>query len=178
MFSNNAMVRLSGVYVDGEGKEHNIDESKELKLSWKDERTISVNSTMNKYINYGEGVIVQTIVKIDNSTEKNTMPVCESEVEIEVPRILGNVPEIVNVAINKLEATNGETNENNSFSRDNWKYFINDGKIIINVQNSEKTRKYYNEELEGLKKQEQMNIGKKFMEDMLMLEIMIIDLII
>ena len=54
--------------------------------------------------------------KIDNSTEKNTMPVCESEVEIEVPRILGNVPEIVNVAINKLEATNGETNENNSFS--------------------------------------------------------------
>ncbi len=154
MFSNYALIKLSGTYIDGEGKEHEIEEIDEIKLSWKDERTVKVSSLVNKYIDYGEGVILQTLVKVDNSSDKKTMPVCESNVEIEVPKIMGSVPEKINVAINKLEATNGETNENNSFSRENWKYYIDDGKIEINVQNKEMTKNYYDEEQEGIKKQD------------------------
>ncbi len=153
-FSNITSVKLSGTYIDEDGKENAIEVYSDLKLSWKDERGVRVTSSVNKYIDYGEGVILQTLVKVDNSVTENTLPVCDSQVEITVPEILNQKPKSVNVAINKLEATNGETNENMTFSKENWNYSVDDGKIKIDVKNGEISQNFYDEEGQGLKTQE------------------------
>ncbi|MCR5187117.1 MAG: DUF11 domain-containing protein [Clostridia bacterium] len=154
MFTNYAIVKLVGVYVDKNGEEKPIEYTHQLNLSWKDERFIKLGSKVIKYIDYGNGIILQTRVGLSNEVEGNTLPVKETNIQVKVPTIMGKNPSNVNVTAGNLYATNGETTGNNSFSKDNWKYFSEENLISINVENKGIEKNYYDEEKAGLKQQE------------------------
>ncbi len=154
MFSNDAIIRLVGTYIDKNGIEKPIEYTRNLSLSWKDERLIKLDSSVLKYIDYGNGIILQTRVGLSNEAEGNTLPAKETDIQIAVPTIVGQNPSSVNVTAGNLYATNGEAIGTSSFGKDNWKYFSDENLITIYVENKGTQKNYVEEEKAGLKEQE------------------------
>ena len=133
--SKGFLVVLDGTYLDSKGNEKEIHKEVPLTISWKDERSFNIETEVEKYIDFGEGVVVQSKVTLDNSTEENTLPVKETEINIEVPKFLGTAPSNVFVVANSTMGTNGETVGELSFNENNWKYSEEDGLLTIKVEN-------------------------------------------
>ncbi len=133
------MIVLKGVYVDNQGNEKEIYKEVPLTISWKDERQISVESEIEKYVDFGDGVIVQTRVHVDNYTEENSLPVKETEITIAVPEFQETAPSNITVEANSTEGTNGETVGEAKFSDDNWEYNEEDKTLTIKVTNEKQS---------------------------------------
>ena len=138
IISGKCKIRFSGIYVDGEGKEHDIEKEEELIVNWTDEREVFVETGTTKYIDFGDGVILQTIVRTNNFEEGNRLPTLKSEIEIEVPSLLDTKPSNVLVVANSLEGTNGENAGDLQFDENNWYYNSDENKLQISVDNKEK----------------------------------------
>lgn len=134
-FSNDALVKFSGIYVDDEGDEHEVSKEVVVTVSWEDEREVKIETGVTKYIDFGAGIILQTLVKVDTQTEENTLPVKESEVTIDVPNLNGALPSNVTVTAYSTAGTNGQTAGNVVFNQDNWNYNELEGKLNISVSN-------------------------------------------
>ena len=133
------IVRFTGIYVDDDGKEINVSKDVALRISWKDSRDAEVTSTVEKYIDFkngdSKGVILQTLVKVDNFAEGNTLPVRSTEVTVEVPKINEVAPNRVEVIALSTMGTNGKFAENVVFGTDNWSYDSVAGTLNIKVEN-------------------------------------------
>ena len=133
------IVRFTGIYVDDEGEEVEVSRDVSLRVTWKDSREAKVTSTVEKYIDFknGEetGVILQTLVKVDNSAEGNTLPVKSTEVNVEVPKINEAAPNRVEVIALSTMGTNGKFAENVVFGTDNWSYDSETNMLNIKVEN-------------------------------------------
>jgi len=159
---NTAKVVLSGIYVDENGKENDISEEIDLTLAWKDERSVKVENEISKYIQFGsDGVILQTIVKVDSSNEnKNSLPTKETTLNIDVPKINNVAPTEVSVVANSTVGTNGKSVGEVEFSADNWTYNQEESKVNIKVENKKqlvdvnKTDDYLKVEGEEVKQEE------------------------
>lgn len=134
-FSNDCLVKITGIYVDDDGEENEISKEYTLNVSWKDEREVRVSSSVEKYIDYEKGVILQTLVRVDNSSDRKTLPVKESSVTIDVPSYLDVKPSNITVVANNTMATNGQTPETINFNTDNWYYDQDENKLVITVNN-------------------------------------------
>ncbi len=134
-FSNDCIVKFSGIYIDDEGEENEVSRELNLKVCWKDEREVRVESSIEKYIDYEKGVIVQTLVKVDNTSSRNSLPVKESSVIIDVPNYLNVKPSNVTVLAKSTMGTNGQTPETITFNENNWYYNQDENKLVINVSN-------------------------------------------
>lgn len=134
-FTNDALVKFSGIYVDDEGEEHEVSKEVTLNVSWEDEREVKVETDVTKYIDYEAGIILQTQVKVDTQTEENTLPVKESHLTIDVPNINGVVPSNVTVVANSTAGTNGKTAGNIVFTEENWNYNELEAKLNIYASN-------------------------------------------
>lgn len=134
-FSNDCVVRFTGIYVDDDGEENEVSRDYNLKVCWKDERKVNVSSSIEKYIDYEKGVIVQTLVKVDNTSSVNSLPVKESALIIDVPNYLNVKPSNVTVLAKSTMGTNGQTPETITFNENNWNYNQDENKLFINVSN-------------------------------------------
>lgn len=133
--SKDFLVVLTGVYIDEKGKENQIAKKTTLNVSWEDNREVKVENSVEKYIDYGDGVILQTILKVDDSTDKNKLPVKESEIIVDVPAFKDVYPSEVNIIANSTLATNGENVGEVTFNQDNWTYDRENNKLNIKVSN-------------------------------------------
>ena len=134
-FSNDCLVKFTGTYVDDDGEENQVQKEYNLRVSWKDERQLNVTTSTEKYIDYEKGVILQTLVRVDNSTNGKSLPVKESNVIIDVPNYLNVKPSSVTVVANNTMATNGQTPETINFNENNWYYNQDENKLVITVKN-------------------------------------------
>lgn len=150
-FSNDCLVKFSGIYVDDAGDEIEVSREIKLNVSWKDEREVKVETAVEKYIDFSRGVILQTVVKLDSTTDKNTLPIKESNIKIKVPTFEGITPSNITVVPNSTAGTNGETAGNLNFNQDNWNYNEEDSKLEIKVTNDKKLVKVNEYEDEYLK---------------------------
>lgn len=143
-----AEVNLSGVYVNEKGKEIEISKEVELMLAWKDERTARIEDEVSKYIQFSNnGIILQTIVKVDSSNiDKKSLPVKETNVNIEVPVINNVKPSEVTVIANSTVGTNGKGVGEVEFNEDNWSYHEDENKLRIHVENNKELVEISNEE--------------------------------
>lgn len=137
-FSNDCAVIFTGIYVDDDGDEKEVSKTVDLNVSWKDQREVKLSSETTKYIDFGRGVILQTLVKVDTTTDKNTLPIKESEVVIDVPMFEEIKPSNITVVANSTSGTNGETVGNLSFNEDNWNYNQDENKLTLKVTNEKK----------------------------------------
>ncbi len=132
-----AHVILSGIYVDEKGKEHEISKEIPLTLAWKDDRAVKVEEEISKYVQYGnDGVILQTIVKVDSSNEnQKSLPTKQTELNINVPKINEVSPTEVTVIANSTVGTNGKGVGEVEFGSENCTYNEAEGKINIKLEN-------------------------------------------
>lgn len=136
--SKDFKVCFTGIYVDDEGEEKELSKEVILNLSWKDERKVKVESLISKYIQFGneeKGVILQTSVKIDGTSEKNTLPVKETKLDIEVPKINGVAPKNISLVAASTQGTNGKFAEEVKFNEGNWIYDEETNILSIKVEN-------------------------------------------
>ena len=136
--SKDFVVAFTGVYVDNDGEEIEVSKDVKLNLSWTDSREVNVETSVEKYIDFGEGVILQTLVKVNNTSsniEDNSLPVKESEVTITVPSIEGVYPSNVYVVANSTLGTNGKNVGEVNFTEENWEYNQEENKLNIKVSN-------------------------------------------
>lgn len=137
--SKSNVIRFEGTYVNDD-EEISVSKDINLSLSWEDNRETSVSSEVTKYVSYSingtSGVILQTLIKADNTTENNTLPVESSSIDIDVPTINGVKPESVKVVATSLMGTTGKGTDELQFGTDNWAYDSENNKLNINVQNN------------------------------------------
>ncbi len=160
MISNRAMVKLTGTYVNSKGNNVDVSYDKDLNVSWVDTQEIKVDSSLEKYIDYGDGMILQTLVKVDGTSEEETLPVRETSLDIEAPTLNEESPTKVMVVANRTENTNGETAENVSFNDSNFEY--KDNHLKINVENNKKMVTFNEFEDEYLVDQDKLKVGERY----------------
>jgi len=130
---------FTGTYVDDNGDDIEIFKEIILNVSWKDKRAVDLETEVTKYIQYGQdnakGIILQTLVKVDSSAEENSLPVKETELKIEAPKINGTSASNVIVIANSTKGTNGKSAEDVNFDNNNW-YFDSEQNVLrITTQN-------------------------------------------
>lgn len=146
---NSAIVRLSGVYVDKKGNEFIIARDYTINLKWTSKREIKSKLDITKYIDFGSGIILQGVVKVNNEvTEdiKNYLPVKSTNISIKVPNYMDKEASNVSVSVNKLEATNGQNAEDINFGDDDWNYNPDTKDLYISVQNEKQSIIYKEDE--------------------------------
>ena len=157
--SNDFVVRFSGIYVDSEGNEVAVEKEKTLTINWSDKREVKIETGVSKYIDFGAGVILQTLVRVDTSKEGNRLPIKSSVVKTEVPMLGGIAPSNVLVVTNSLDGTTGEKAGDIKFDENNWNYNKENNEVEIKVDNIAKEVKAseYSEEFlkEGQEKAEE-----------------------
>ena len=138
--SKDCVVRFTGIYVDDDGEENEVSRDVDLTVAWKDTREVKVETTATKFIDYGRGVILQTMVKVDNSQEEKTknLPVKESEVILTAPALNEIYPSKATVVANTTEGTNGLIAGEVKFDENNWSYNQEENKLTIKVTNEKK----------------------------------------
>lgn len=136
---SDSKIIFTGTYVDEKGNEVEVSKEITLNVSWKDEREVRLASEVTKYIQFGsdnsKGIILQTSVKADNTTEGNSLPVKESEITLQIPKIGGATPKSITVTANSTEGTNGRSAENVDFSSENWSFDSETNTLTIKAQN-------------------------------------------
>ena len=133
--SKEALIAFSGIYVDNEGEEKEVSKKIYLTVNWEDSRTVKVETSAEKYIDFGAGIILQTLVKVDTQVEGNTLPTKETEVVITAPTIGDKVPNNVYVVANSTAGTNGKNVGEVVFTEENWNYNPEENKVTIKVNN-------------------------------------------
>ena len=155
--SKGFIVRFSGIYMDGKGNEKEVSVDKELTLSWKDDREARVETAVEKYIDFGTGIVLQTKVKVDNTTSGNSLPVRKTELIIDAPTIEGLLPTNVSVTANSTMGTNGQGYGNTEFNENNWFYDENKHQVSIVARNAVQyidINNYENEFLQDMEREE------------------------
>ena len=139
MISKTNKIKFEGIYINDDAEEIKVTKTVDLKLSWEDDREVKTSSEITKYIGFSQdglnGIILQSSVVVDSSTDNASLPIKDSKVEVTVPEIDGTKPETVNVVAKSLVGTTGKENDEVEFGDDNWNYNSEDNKITINVSN-------------------------------------------
>lgn len=137
--SDTSKIIFTGIYVDGKGNENEVSKEVDLTLSWKDERSVKVSSEVTKYIPYatsnGTGIILQTLVTLDNTTSRKSLPVKNTELNVSIPTINNVKPSNITITANSTAGTNGKSNENVVFTSDNWSYNEETNTLSIHIKN-------------------------------------------
>ena len=146
--SRESKVVFTGVYVDKDGEETELSKEIPLTVTWKDEREVKLSEEVTKYIAFemgqSKGVILQTVVNVDSSTEAKTLPVTGSRVEVGVPTIDGEAPSTIKVVAESTAGTNGKADERVVFDNNNWSYDEEARALTIAVFNEKELVKVSN----------------------------------
>ena len=135
-FNKENSIKLTATYVDGNGKEKQIEKEVIVSLAWTSQKQAELNMQVSKFVPYSinenKGVVLQTLVQ--SYLKDNTLPVKENKIEISVPTINGIKPQEVKVSANTTKATNGDETGVN-FANTNYEYNAEENKLNIIVTN-------------------------------------------
>lgn len=135
-FNKESIVKLTATYVDGKGKEKQIEKEVKVQLAWTSEKQAELNMQIAKFIPYhlngNKGLVLQTLVQ--SYLKENTLPVQENKIEITVPTINNCKPQSVKVMANTTKATNGDE-IGQTFTEENYAYDEETNKLTIIVKN-------------------------------------------
>lgn len=137
---NNILVNLTGSYINENLENIEISQEQELTLGWEYSKEIEVTSNYSKVSPFtvGEhvGTILENIVTVKRNIEDiNYLPIKETYIKIEIPKINDKLPIAVNVAANKLMATLGEEVVGAAVIKNNYTYNEENGILEILINN-------------------------------------------
>ena len=136
-FNNEFITKLTGTYVDEDGKESSVEKEISNRLSWNGSAEAELKLENTKYIPYSYnenyGVLLQT--KVNSNIKDSALPIQNTNIQITVPTINNVKPTTVTVLATKMEATNGKAN-GLDFTSENYTYDAETGSLIINTTNN------------------------------------------
>ncbi len=145
-FSKTSTVEFQGTYVDGNGKKKEISKTMNHQVIWQIEDELVLSEQGLTYVPYmqnGEyGVMVQTT--LTSKLAKVLMPISETELTMQVPKINGQAPQSVTVVAQQITATGNNIN-GVSFSSANYEYQQENGTLTIHTKNLENDMIAWNE---------------------------------
>ena len=136
-FNKEFVTKLTGTYVNSNGRESSVEKEITNRLSWKGTAEAELKSETTKYIPYqndaGSGVMLQT--KITSNVKESSLPVRTTSIQVVVPTINNTKPTSVSVIALKTEATNGKT-DGLDFTNNNYTYDAENGNVTIYSENT------------------------------------------
>ena len=138
LFDRDNTVKFTGTYVNANGEEVAVSKDVVIHTSWTAETAkAKLDYTITKYIPYAVNNVSKLITqgKIKSYVENSVLPIKNTNIEVNAPKINNKYPEEVTVVANYTYATNGDRN-GSSFTKDNWTYDSTTGKITITVNNN------------------------------------------
>lgn len=135
-------LQLSGTFINKNLKEVKVGKEKEVTVGWDYSKDIAVSSEFSKFSPFAvldvKGTIVQNDITISRIVEEEKyLPLKSTTIEVDVPKINDEAPIEINVVANKTKATNGEDVGETTFTKSNWSYDKESGKITIKVVNKD-----------------------------------------
>lgn len=138
MFDRDNTIKFTGTYVNAKGKEVAVKKDIVVHTSWTASTAkAKLDYEITKYIPYSANNVSKLITqgKITSYVENSVLPIKNTNIEVNAPKINNKYPEAVTVVANSTNATNGDANGDN-FSKNNWSYDSTTGKITITVNNN------------------------------------------
>ena len=138
MFDRDNTIKFTGTYVNAKGEEVAVKKDIVVHTSWTASTAkAKLDYEITKYIPYSANNVSKLITqgKITSYVENSVLPIKNTNIEVNAPKINNKYPETVTVVANSTNATNGDTNGDN-FSKNNWSYDSTIGKITITVNNN------------------------------------------
>ena len=127
-------VVLEGKYVNTSSKERTISKTIQVNAYMNAQAKANLTSEVTKYVKFSKdeykGVILQTSIK--SNLENNILPVKQTELQIEIPKINGVAPTKVAVSATSTKATNGK--DVKVFSSKDYKN--EEGMITLTIENT------------------------------------------
>ena len=138
MFDRDNTIKFTGTYVNAKGEEVAVKKDIVVHTSWTASTAkAKLDYEITKYIPYSVNNVSKLITqgKITSYVENSVLPIKNTNIEVNAPKINNKYPETVTVVANSTNATNGDANGDN-FSKNNWSYDSTTGKITITVNNN------------------------------------------
>lgn len=138
MFDRDNTIKFTGTYVNAKGEEVAVKKDIVVHTSWTASTAkAKLDYKITKYIPYSANNVSKLITqgKITSYVENSVLPIKNTNIEVNAPKINNKYPETVTVVANSTNATNGDANGDN-FSKNNWSYDSTTGKITITVNNN------------------------------------------
>lgn len=138
MFDRDNTIKFTGTYVNAKGEEVAVKKDIVVHTSWTASTAkAKLDYEITKYIPYSANNVSKLITqgKITSYVENSVLPIKNTNIEVNAPKINNKYPEAVTVVANSTDATNGDANGDN-FSKNNWSYDSTTGKITITVNNN------------------------------------------
>lgn len=138
MFDRDNTIKFTGTYVNAKGEEVAVKKDIVVHTSWTASTAkAKLDYEITKYIPYSANNVSKLITqgKIRSYVENSVLPIKNTNIEVNAPKINNKYPETVTVVANSTNATNGDANGDN-FSKNNWSYDSTTGKITITVNNN------------------------------------------
>ena len=122
-----------------DGKEVTVEKEIIVNLGWESNPEFNMENKVIEYMPYEKGTEKGVIVKTHLTISKNreSLPIQQTNIEIEVPKLAGSNPTRVLVSSIKTGLTNGQTYEKTVFDQSNWNYNEESRKLNITVENKE-----------------------------------------
>ena len=135
------VVTLEGNYINKELENIEIFREEEISIGWEYTKEIEVSSNYTKVSPFtvGEnfGTIVENVVTLKrNAQEEKTLPIKQSNIKIEIPKINDKLPKEISVSASKLMATLGKENISAKSIKNYYSYDEESGVLEININNS------------------------------------------
>lgn len=135
-------VVFKGEYVDNEGILYTVERELNFELSWKEVTSSKINYEVIKNLDFEKdgvkGKILQTKVKLSGNIE-NKLPIKSTEISVDIPQAEGLEFSEVTVDVDKLLYTQGREDFSTDFTSANYR--VEDGKVIIDIENYEEDGK-------------------------------------
>lgn len=129
---------FKGEYVDSENIIHAIQKELTLDLTWTENTESLAKYELIKNLDFerdgNKGKILQTKLNILQNSENN-LPIKSTEIVVDIPTAEGLELVESTVEVTKLSFTQGREDYNTDFTKANYR--VEEGKIIINVNNNE-----------------------------------------
>ncbi len=138
MFDRDNTIKFTGTYVNAKGEEVAVKKDIVVHTSWTASTAkAKLDYEITKYIPYSANNVSKLITqgKITSYVENSVLPIKNTNIEVNAPKINNKYPETVTVVANSTNATNRDANGDN-FSKNNWSYDSTTGKITITVNNN------------------------------------------
>ena len=135
------MVSLKGNYIDEDLETIEIFKEKEITVGWEytNEVKASANYTKVSPFTVGEnfGTIVENVITVKReSQDEKTLPIKNSNIKIEIPKINDKLPKEISVSAGKLMATLGKESVSAKSIRNCYAFDEENGVLEININNN------------------------------------------
>lgn len=131
-FDKETTVKLTGNYKVGDNASESLEGDINLRILWTDEADVQIEQSVEKYIKLeGKGILMQQ--RIDTKVLENTLPKENETIQIDVPQIDEQAPEILAILLNGQKVLE----ENYQYDK-TLKTLVIENNISVNSENQVK----------------------------------------